>query len=170
MTKPSEVTANRANYVTADHCGQRRRALRLNAVVMQKSRDVFPIKTAHHLADITGYSLRTCEYWLSEKVVIPSDALAALLKSEWGRSYLAEVMAGSTPRWWTQLRAWFDSIDYAAAAKKLQRKRRELLEQVVEYAPANSFAQMLFDEDFNGAHVAPTSRLRRPVDTKGTGR
>lgn len=168
MPKPSAVTSNRANYVTADSCGQRRRALRLNAAVMQKSRDNFPIKTAHHLADITGYSLRTCEYWLSEKVVIPSDALAALLHSEWGRGYLAEVMADQTPRWWTQLKAWFEAIDYAAAAKKLQRKRREMLEQVVEYAPANSFAQMLFDEDFNSAHVAPVSRPRRAVDSKGS--
>src|SRR6266576_607986 len=105
MAPASTITPNRANYVAADHCGNRRRALRLNKSVMQKSRDVFPVKTAHHLADITGYSLRTAEYWLSEKVVIPADALAALIQSEWGREYLAAVMAGNTSRWWLAFKA-----------------------------------------------------------------
>jgi hypothetical protein len=89
MTAASAISNNRANFVTADHCGNRRRALRLNQSVMQKSRAVFPVKTAFHLSDITGYSLRSCEYWLSEKAVIPSDALTALLHSEWGREFLS---------------------------------------------------------------------------------
>lgn len=123
---------NRANYVTADHCGQRRRALRLNSSVMQKTRDVFPIKTAHHLADITGYSLRTAEYWLSEKVVIPSDALAALIQSEWGREFLAAVMTDSAPRWWMTLKAYLKRISIEAQQARQERDYRELLDAEVE--------------------------------------
>lgn len=148
----SAITKNRANYVAADHCGNRRRALRLNQHVMQKSRAVFPVKTAYHLADITGYSLRSCEYWLSEKSVIPADALTALLHSEWGRDFLAAVMSDSTPRWWLKLKAWMESIDLAAAEIKQRRKLRELLNDVAQ-APQASL--LISDQDFYSGQPYP---------------
>src|SRR6185312_9810358 len=97
MTGTLARTANYAKTATDLSVGTHRRALRLNGHVMRKSRDVFPVKTAHHLADITGYSVRAAERWLSERVVIPADALAALLHSEWGKDFLAAVMT-TTPR------------------------------------------------------------------------
>lgn len=115
MARASATATNRANRVTADHCGNRRRALQLNRCVMQKARDLFPLKTSRHLAEITGYSLRSVEYWLSGKVVLPADALAALHHSEWGRDFLATVMADNTPRWWLLLKAWIGAVDFASA-------------------------------------------------------
>jgi len=161
MTVINATTTIRANYVTADHCAQRRRALRLNASVMQKSRSLFPVKTAHYLADITGYSLRTVEYWLSEKVVIPSDALAALVRSEWGRDFLAAVMVDATPRWWKQLMAWIRAVDYATAERALRRKRREILD--ADFATAPSFAEILQDEEFYSSQPAPARERHHAV-------
>ena len=156
MTQASAITANRANYVTADHCGHRRRALRLNQSVMQTSRAVFPVKTAHHLADITGYSLRTVEYWLSEKSVISADALTALLHSEWGRDFLSAVMSDATPKWWLRLKAWIASVDLAAAEAKQRRKLRELLDDV---ASRPSASLLVSDPDFYSGQPYPTRTL-----------
>src|ERR1700679_1937552 len=155
MTEQSARTADHANRGTTYSCGNRPRALRLNAALMRKSRDLFSVKTAFHLSDITGNSVRACENWLSEKVVIPSDALALLLHSEWGREFLSTVMADNTPRWWKQLRAWLEAIDISMVEKKLRRKRKELLDEL-EYGPATSFAEMLHDPEFNSAQVVPT--------------
>lgn len=165
MTAVTATTADHANNGTAYSCGNRRRALQLNASLMRKSRDLFSVKTAFHLSDITGYSVRACENWLSEKVVIPSDALALLLHSEWGREFLAAVMAGNTPRWWKQLKSWIEAIDIALVEKKLRRKRKELLDEF-DYAPAPSFAQMLYDPDFNGEQVTPARRAHRAMAPK----
>jgi hypothetical protein len=163
MASASMPATNRANYVTADHCGNRVRALRLNSSVMQKARDVFPAKTAHVLADITGYSLRSCEYWLSETTVIPSDALAALLHCDYGRSFLAAVMTDNTPRWWLNLLAWIQSIELAAAERKRREKFKELLD--ADHG-SPSFAEMLQDEEFFGAQPSPARPRHRAVVDK----
>jgi hypothetical protein len=57
MANQSAITANSATKGSDDSVGTYRRGRRLNASVMQTSRVVFPVKTSHHLADITGYSL-----------------------------------------------------------------------------------------------------------------
>lgn len=161
MPKTSAITTNRANYVTADYCGNRRRALRLNAAVMQKSRDLFSLKTAHHLAEITGYSLRTCEYWLSEKVVIPSDALAALIQSEWGREYLAAVMVDQTPRWWLSLKALIARMSADAARAIQERKYREMLDEEARAERAYSAAPRFQDDPFYEGQPAPALSLAK---------
>jgi hypothetical protein len=162
MIASSAMPPNRANYVTADHCGNRRRALRLNSAVMQKSRDLFSVKTAHHLAEITGYSLRTTEYWLSEKVAIPSDALAALIQSEWGREYLAAVMADSTPRWWRAFKALISRINHDAAQAQEERKYREMLDEQAAFARAHPTAPRLQDDPFYEGQPSPA----RPMGSR----
>lgn len=151
---------NPANSGTAEVCGNRRRGLRLNSAVMQKSRDVFPIKTAQHLADITGYSLRACEYWLAGGAVIPSDALASLLHSEWGRDFLAAVMTDAAPKWWLAVRAWIKKVSFEAMQRQHQREMRELLD---DSQPAPSTAQMLSDPDYYGGLAAPPRQQNRAM-------
>lgn len=153
MAQASAITANSAKSETDSCVGGNRRGRRLNAEIMRKSRVVFPVKTAHHLSDITGYSLRACERWLSESVVIPSDALALLLQSEWGREFLSAVMADNTPRWWLQLKAWMGAVDLAAAERKHRRKLRELLDDANQ-APGTA-ALLLQDEDFYSGQPSP---------------
>lgn len=128
MAAASGTLASFAKTGTDACVGQTRRGRRLNSNVMRISRDLFPMKTAHHLSDMTGYSVRACERWLSECVVIPTDALASLLHSEQGRDFLAAVMTDNTPRWWLQLKAWVSAIDYAAVELKQRRKLRDLLD------------------------------------------
>jgi hypothetical protein len=166
MSTSMAIAPKSAKIGTEACVGNRLRALRLNASVMRKSRDLFSVKTAHHLSEITGYSTRSCEAWLSEKVVIPSDALAELLHSEWGREFLATVMADSQPRWWKQLKAWWKSIDIREIERKLRRQRRELLDAEFGYETAATAAQMFSDPDFYGAQVAPVGRDRRALDSK----
>lgn len=155
MTAASVTTANFAKTAPDACVGNHRRALRLNANVMRISRDLFPVKTARHLSDITGYSDRACERWLSERVVIPSDALAALLHSEKGRDFLAAVMTDNTPRWWLQLKAWASSIDYAAAEMKQRRKLRDLLDDAAQ----GSTSLHVQDPDFYLGQPSPRLAL-----------
>jgi hypothetical protein len=159
MTATSARTAEYAKTGTDICVGQTRRGSRLNADLMRKSRDLFPVKTAHHLADITGYSVRACERWLSDRVVIPSDALALLIQSEWGRDFLAAVMTDNTPRWWLQLKAWIGAIDLAAAERKHRRKLRELLDDANQ-APGAA-AMLLQDEDFYSGQPYPARPVAR---------
>lgn len=159
MNATSAITPNRANFVTADHCGNRRRALRLNSAVMQKSRDVFPLKTAHHLADITGYSLRTVEYWLSEKAVLPADALAALIQSEWGRDYLAAVMAETTPKWWLRVKALLKRISFDAAQAAQAREYKALLDEEAEATRARPATPRFQDDPFYEGQASPARSL-----------
>lgn len=160
MATVSTIRQTRANPTTETSFGNRRRALRLNAAVMQKSRDLFPVKTAQYLADLTGYSVRSCEGWLSENRVLPADALASLIQSHRGREYLAAVMVDATPRWWIAIKAWWSSVDVATAKIKYRRKLRELLEdEAYARAPQDSAAFLLQDEDFYSGQPAPRSRL-----------
>jgi hypothetical protein len=159
MKATSARTAENAKNETDAIVGEHRRGRRLNSDLMRKSRDVFPVKTAHHLADITGYSVRACERWLSESVVIPSDAMASLLQSEWGRDFLAAVMTDYTPRWWLKLRAWIDAVDLAAAERKHRRKLRELLDDANQ-APGAA-AMLLQDEDFYSGQPYPARALAK---------
>jgi hypothetical protein len=161
MTALRTSTGIYAKPGTDDCVGQSRRGLRLNTFVMQKSRDVFPVKTAHHLADVTGYSVRAAERWLSEKVVIPSDALASLIQSEWGREYLAAVMTDSTPRWWLIFKAHLKRISFEAAEALQARKYKELLN---EEADARKYhATPLYQDDpyYEGLASPPRSPSRR---------
>ena len=157
MPESSARTAEITKTGTDDCVGQHRRGRRLNADLMRKSRDVFPVKTAHHLADITGYSVRACERWLSERVVIPGDALASLIQSEWGRDFLSAVMTDNTPRWWLKLKAWIDAVDYASAERKQRRKLRELLDDANQSPRAASL--LLQDEDFYAGQPYPARAL-----------
>lgn len=161
MSQANAMTGNFAKNGTAQSCSRSRTAVQLNSEVMRISRGLFPVKTSQHLADLTGYSLRSCEYWLSGQRVVPSDALATLLRSEQGRDFLVAVMADNTPRWWLRLKAWLSAIDIAAEQVKHRRKLRELLDDA-----APSPAMLLQDEDFYRGQPSPG----RPMGSKKRGR
>lgn len=167
MTRMSATQPNFAKIQTARSCGERRKGLRLNSQVMQISRGLFPLKTSQHLSDITGYSVRSCEYWLSEKSVLPADALAALMQSEWGRDYLSCVMAETTPRWWLVVKALLKRISYDAAQSMQARKYKELLDEEAAAARAYPTAPAFQDDDFYQGLPTPPRGL---VSAKGAKR
>ncbi len=122
------MTAALANRAPAQMCDASRTELRLTADVMRAARNRWSVKTRLHLAEITGYSVRACESWLAGERKIPADALAALIRSDWGRDFLAAVMAKSRAPWWRR----FMRIDIVASVKRRHAADRRLLEQVLE--------------------------------------
>ncbi len=144
----------------ADTCVRSRRMLRSNLRIVETASDLFPVKTALQLSDITGAPLRTVESWLTGNVKIPSDALIALLQSDCGREFLAAVMADAEPRWWVRLKAFFRALDVMAMQRITRRKLKEALDADQAFAPP--FAAMLQDEDFFGSQPSPA---RRPVQS-----
>jgi hypothetical protein len=138
-----------------------RRRLRSNVLIIDRARELFPIKTAQQLAEITGYPLRTVEAWLTGNVKIPTDAFVALLHSDYGRDFIAAVMTDATPRWWLQLKAFFNAIDLAVAQRAHRRKMKALLD--ADYASQIPHAALFQDEEFYGAQPAPPRQLPRAV-------
>lgn len=162
MSASSSATADCANFGTEVGCGNRRRALRLNDRVMQKARAFSPVKTAPYLAGLTGYSTRAAESWLSGKVVLPTDALAALIQSDDGRDYLAAVMAEQTPRWWMLLQAYLKRISYEMQQALQAKQYREMLDEEAKLAGAYPSSPVLQDDPFYSAQPSP----HRPLASK----
>jgi hypothetical protein len=127
---------------------------------MQKSRDFWPVKTSLHLSEITGYSTRACENWLSGKVVLPTDALAALMQSEQGRDFLACVMTDYTPRWWTTLRSFLNRVSKEEQLARAQREYREVLDEQAARQGPHSYE--ISDPHFHEGRMDPS----RPMGSK----
>ncbi len=161
MGTPCAMTAGLAKTDTDKVVGEARRGCRLNDSVMQISRDLFPLKTALHLSDATGYSVRTCERWLNEDVVLPAPALASLIQSEWGREYLAAVMVDSTPRWWLAFKALLKRISYDAQQALQAKRYKEILDEEAAVARAYPSSPMFQDDPFYEGQPAPASPMVR---------
>ena len=161
MSAASRASHSRANAGTTDNCGERRRTLRTNSVVMLHAHDLWPAKTAARVAEITGYAVRTVEDWDASRARIPADALAALLQSEWGRGFLAAVMAGNEPSWWTKLKAFFNALDVMTMQRATRRKLREALDADAAFTPPH--AALLQDEEFYCAQPSPPRQSHRAV-------
>lgn len=154
-----EQSAQKPNFAkmgTATSCGRSRNFLRSNLKIVEKARELYPVKTALQLAEITGYPLRTVEYWLTGDKKIPTDAFVALLHSDQGREFLAGVMTDATPRWWLQLKAFFGAIDLAVAQRIHRRKMKALLDG--DFAQQIPYAAVFQDEEFYGAQPSPPHR------------
>jgi hypothetical protein len=145
--------SNCANQGTAGISGRSRRNLRSNVRLVATARELFPIKTAPQLAEITGYPLRTVEAWLTGSVKIPTDAFVALLHSDYGREFLAGVMADAEPRWWMKLKAFFRALDVMSMQRATRRKLKEALD--ADHSFSFPHAAMLQDEEFYSAQPAP---------------
>jgi hypothetical protein len=147
----------------ADTCVNERRKLRSNEIIAETARRVFPQKTALYLQQITGFPERTIDAWLTGNVKIPSDALAMLLRSEYGVQFLAAVMDGAKPRWWSRLAAYVKTIDATVQQRKLRRELREALREEIETSAAIARADALLiqDEDFYSANASAVHAMAR---------
>lgn len=150
-----------AKQKAASSGGRSRNFLRSNLKIVEKARELYPVKTALQLAEITGYPQRTVEYWLTGDKKIPTDAFVALLHSDQGREFLAGVMTDATPRWWLQLKAFFGAIDLAVAQRIHRRKMKALLDG--DFAQQIPHAALFQDEEFYSAQPAPPHHPYRAV-------
>lgn len=161
MAAASPAAANCAKKVGEDRFAKSRRGLRTNSVIMLQAHDLWPLKTAQKVAEITGYSSRAVQDWDAQRARIPADALAALLQSDWGREFLAAVMEQAEPRWWTKLKAFFNALDVMAMQRITRRKLKEALDADQYLAP--SAAQMFQDEEFYRPHLEAPRQHHRAV-------
>lgn len=100
MRKAYAIAVPTPSPNTARSFGSVRKPVGLTHRVAAVAREIWTIKTAVNLAAITGYSARCCENWLYGDAAIPGDALAALMRSDFGSKFLAAVMDDATPAWW----------------------------------------------------------------------
>ena len=161
MSAASRASHSRANSSTEQVFGERRTGLRTNSVIMLHAHDLWPAKTAASVAEITGYSTRAVENWDADRARIPADALAALLQSEWGRGFLAAVMAGNEPSWWMKLKAFFNALDVMTMQRATRRKLREAIDADAAFTPPH--AALLQDEEFYRAQPSPPRQSHRAV-------
>lgn len=160
MDASSGTIALKANLGTAKDCGRDRRALQMNAALMQKARVLFPNKTALYLVDLTGYSQRACEYWLSGDAKVPADAVAMLLQSDFGLDFLKVLMAESEAPWWRKLTAYFAAITAVRLQKAARRKMQEAMDADADLT-ARHDALLEQDEAFYRPHADAVRAVAR---------
>lgn len=176
MQKAYASAGNSANSAAAKACGTDRKLPRWNVQVVRVARELFTLKTAQTLAALTGYSVRTCEYWLSptNPVPIPGDALAALLHSEFGRQFLEAVMDQSPAAWWQSALSYFGILDAMRFQRKARHKLKAAIDADDDLAAAISRSEAALavqDEDFMRPHAdalrsmgrVPNSPLASPA-------
>lgn len=83
------------------------------------------VKTAAHLAELSGISISAWHKSMREKRSISSDALVSLLHTEHGWDLLRALMGDAQPRWWLDLKA-------AAELEQIKRERDALNKRIEE--------------------------------------
>lgn len=161
MTATSARLPQFAKNDSAESGVRSRQKRRSNLRLVATAREVFPIKTAPQLAEITGYPLRTVERWLTGDVKVPTDAFVSLLHSDYGRTFLAGVMADAEPRWWVKLKAFFNALDVMAMQRATRRKLKEALD--ADYASQIPHAALFQDPEFYSAQPTPPRQVHRTV-------
>lgn len=134
MSARSFALTKKANLSAASSYGRTRNFLRFGPRVMQTARGIFPNKTAHNLAGITGDPVRTWEYWLS-KERLPGEALAALLESEHGLQFL-DAIAGQS-FWWRAARKAL------AAVEEREAKMQEAIHAIAQTSTGFRFSDVV---------------------------
>lgn len=79
----------------------------LNVTIAQCLRALFPRKTWLRLIELTGLSERTAKYRMSGERDFSAGELATLLRSEHGLEFLAALMIGAEPPWWSTVQTAF---------------------------------------------------------------
>lgn len=125
----SAISANRGVRSIRTNVRTDPKFLSVTYLVMQKARDLFPLKTSRHLSEITGYSVDAAESWLLGRRKLPSDALAALICSAFGFEILGVLMEGPGPHWYAEFSLMWDEAQLEAKRQELQRRREALREK-----------------------------------------
>lgn len=91
-----------------------------------KVRSIFPHKTAENLAACTNLQIRSCEFFLSRKSMLNSDAVVSLLDTEHGPEVLAALTAHSDQEWTKAFQKWWALQKLKAAHAEMQKQIDEL--------------------------------------------
>jgi hypothetical protein len=85
-----------------DTCQTRRKVCHTDKAVLDWFRKKFRFKPAYELHLLTGYHERTCDHWL-ETNRLPAEALAALIRSNYGFHILVAIMGDARPAWFVNI-------------------------------------------------------------------
>lgn len=155
MAKPYLPPHQKATSSDERSFGDCRTSVRWGSDVVRAARDIWPLKTAWNLHYVTGYTVRACEYWLAGRAAIPADALAELIRSPWGREFLAAIMVGSRQGWWTKVASYFRTLDALALQRAARMRLKEAIDADADLSAtiARADAALFQDEDFYRPHV-----------------
>lgn len=136
MSRAYAIQVPRQQVPAAVYCGANRKSLRrrksfdLNARIAVAARELYGAKAEKHVAVLTGYSVRACEYWFSptKPTTIPGDALEALIRSEHGRRFLAAIMDTARPAWWRGIVSFFTLSDALAFQRTAERQLKAAID------------------------------------------
>lgn len=139
------MAGGKANSGTAKSCGKARNYLRTNYLVMQKARTLFPYKTAHHLAEITGRPLRTVESWLSTDR-LPGEAIGALIQSDVGFEFVEAIAERAS--WFRRVRKALSLSDEKInTVREAQHAASELAAAIARATAATGLRSEELDRD-----------------------
>ena len=99
---------------------------RLHALIEK----LYPVKTAFHLADITGLSVSAWQKSLREKRSLSADALLSLLRAPFGKQVLEALMGDADTRWFAEFQLMWDEAQLEAKRQELVRRREALREKL----------------------------------------
>ncbi|CAN7380519.1 hypothetical protein LJR220_003381 [Bradyrhizobium sp. LjRoot220] len=90
----------KANSVAAAPFTKKEESFLLFQRLMKVISDLWPKKTAAHVAHFTGVSERSVRFWLALSTRMSVEHAAALLRTDEGYQILEAVMGDSQAEWW----------------------------------------------------------------------
>jgi len=125
------AASGNANPNTDKVGGGYRHDLRSMWPIVQKSRALWPEKTAPQLALRANVSVRAAERWLAGGTEMTAGAFIALLRSDEGFAFLDAVMS-AMPR---QARAkWWQRLTLAARRVDLEQRQQALAQEIKAFS------------------------------------
>jgi hypothetical protein len=98
--------SNRTIAMAADtHVGSITDERALIGRIVQAARRLWPRKVAAELAIRSARSVRSCERWSGRHAGMSASALAALLRSPEGATFMSAIMGDNPPQWWADAQA-----------------------------------------------------------------
>lgn len=126
MARTSHITPAGSSEGNRPNFGTSRIEIRAIDAVMRAARRLYARKMSAELAARAKRSQRACEFWMSKRHGLSGDALANLLRSDDGLTYLEELMGDARPAWWRDVKR----AAQVSVLRKRQDEQRLLIERL----------------------------------------
>jgi hypothetical protein len=156
MRGPSSNAAIPANQMASEMGPSMPR----NGAIIAVFKTLFPQHTRKALARLLGLSDGAARKKLSGERAFSSDELAALLRSEHGLDFLAEIMTDAKPKWWVIVNSAFKLGAMRRHRQHLQEAINEA-ERLGDTLARAETALGICDEDFHRPQIDALGEIRR---------
>jgi hypothetical protein len=130
LRESSAQPAKKANLPSAKPCPSKGTPVHHILPFERWARQVWRQDRAKSLSAIIRRSLRTCKYRIKGTRKPDYDDIAALLRSEYGFSFLEHLMGEASPAWW---RGIAKAQSLAATRKQLAEAQRRIAQIELEF-------------------------------------